>query len=66
MTGGTLVGTTSRQAPLSLLPEWKLHFRLGLFKVMFLRDKDWAQERKDKPFPPSLFFSEATSRERSV
>ena len=32
---------------------------------MFLRDKDWAQERKDKPFSSrSLFYSEATSRER--
>ena len=44
MTRGTLVGTTSRQAPFSLPPEWKLHFRLGLFKSdVFLRDKDWAQ-----------------------
>ena len=24
-------------------PEWRFHFLLGFFKVMFLRDKDWAQ-----------------------
>jgi hypothetical protein len=32
--------------------EWRLHFRLGLFKVMFLRDKDWAQVVKTNRFPP--------------
>jgi len=55
MTRGTLVGTTSRQAPFSLPPEWKLHFRLGLFKVMFLRDKDWAQVVKTNHFPLHYF-----------
>jgi hypothetical protein len=37
---GNPCGATSSQAVSSLTPEWRLHFRLGLFEVMFLRDKD--------------------------
>jgi hypothetical protein len=45
----------SRQTSPLLTPffptEWRLHFRLGLFKVMSLRDKDWAQVVKTNHYP---------------
>jgi hypothetical protein len=40
--GGLLARTVSPCCPFSPA-EWRLHFRLGLFKVTFLRDKDWAR-----------------------
>jgi len=45
--------------------EWRLHFWLGLLKVMFLRDKDWVGVVKTIHFPPSLFLLWGTS-EREV
>jgi len=41
-----------RPGTASLPPEWRLHFLAWIIqKVMFLRDKDWAQVVKTNHFP---------------
>ena len=37
--------------------EWRLHFRLGLFKMMFLGDKDWPQVVKTNHFLGHRYFT---------
>jgi hypothetical protein len=37
--------------------EWRLHFRLGLFKMMFLGDRDWAQVVKTNHYHPHHYLT---------
>jgi hypothetical protein len=68
--GDALRGLLSREPPrlaaLFFLTERRLHFRLGFFKLMFLRDKGSAQVVKTNHYLPITILGQSSKRRKRV